>query len=47
MVYINQYLTLLYVYKFAAWTITLHAVLVMHMTSFRVVQLMYRLLQCF
>ena len=37
----NQYLTLLYVYKPAAWNSTLHTVLVVCTTSFRVVQLMY------
>ena len=38
----DQYLTLLKVYKPAAWTSTLHMVLVRCTTSFRVVQLMYR-----
>ena len=38
----NQYLTLLYVYKPAARSSTLHTVLVMCTTSCRVVQLMYR-----
>ena len=38
----NQYLTLLWVYKPAAWTSTLHTVLVICTTSFRAVQLMYR-----
>ena len=38
----NQYLTLLFVYKPAVWTSTLHTVLVICTTSFRVVQLMYR-----
>ena len=37
----NRYLTLLQVYKAAGWTSTLHTVLVICMTSFRVVQLMY------
>ena len=37
----NQYLTLLFVYKPSAWTSTLHTVLVICTTSFRVVQLMY------
>ena len=43
----NNYLTLLYMYKLAAWTITFHVVNVMYMTSFRVVQLMYRTLRGF
>ena len=34
-------------YKLAAWTITLYTVWVMHTPSFRVVQLMYRLLRGF
>ena len=38
----NQYLTLLYVYKPAAWTSTLHTVLLICTISFRVAQLMYR-----
>ena len=38
----NQYLTLLLLYKPAAWSSTLHTVLVRCTTSFRVVQLMYR-----
>ena len=38
----NQCLTLLKVYKPAAWTSTLDTVLVICSTSFRVVQLMYR-----
>ena len=42
----NQYLTLLYVYKLSAGTNTLHTMLLMRTTSFRVVQLMYRLLRC-
>ena len=37
-----QYLTLLWVYKAAAWTSTLHTVLVICTTSFKVVQLLYR-----
>ena len=41
----NQYLTLLKVYKPAAWTSTLHTVLVICTTSFRFVQLMYSPLQ--
>ena len=41
----NQYLTLLLVYKPAAWTSTLHMVLVICTTSFRFVQLMYSPLQ--
>ena len=39
-----QYLTLLWVYKTAAWTSTLHTVLALCTTSFKVVQLLYRLL---
>ena len=38
----NQYLTLLKVYKPAAWSSTLHTVFVICTRSFRVVQLMYR-----
>ena len=38
----KQYLTLLLVYKPAAWSSTLHTVLVRCTTSFMVVQLMYR-----
>ena len=38
----DQYLALLKVYKSAAWTSTLHTVLVRCTTSFKVVQLMYR-----
>ena len=38
----DHYLTLLKVYKPAAWTSTLHTVLVICTTSFRVVQMMYR-----
>ena len=37
-----QYLTLLQVHKAAASTSTLHTVLIICMTSFRVVHLMYR-----
>ena len=37
----NQYLTLLLVYKPAAWTSTLHTVFVMRKRSFRVVRFMY------
>ena len=37
----NQYLTLLLVYKPAAWSSTLHTMLVICTTSFKVVQLMY------
>ena len=37
----KQYLTLLKVYKPAAWTSTLRTFLVICTTSFRVVQLMY------
>ena len=40
----NQFLTLLYVYIAAAKNCTLHMVLVICTTNFRVVQLMYRLL---
>ena len=43
----NQYLTLLYVYKLAACTITLHSVQVMYTTSCKVVQLTYRPLRHF
>ena len=43
----NQYLTLLKVYRPAAWTSTLHTVLVICTTSFRFVQLMYRPLEGF
>ena len=43
----NQYLTLLQVYKAAAWTSTLHTVLAICTTSFRVEQLMYRMLRVF
>ena len=43
----NHYLTLLKVYRPAAWTSTLHTVLVICTTSFRFVQLMYRPLQGF
>ena len=43
----NEYITLLLVYKAAAWTNTLHMVLVICTTSFRVVQLMYRPLRVF
>ena len=42
----NQYLTLLYVYNTAAWTNTLDTALVIRITSFRVVQFMYRPLRC-
>ena len=38
----DQYLTLLKVYKPAAWTSSLHTVLVICTTSLRVVQLIYR-----
>ena len=37
----DQYLTLLLVYKAAAWTSTLHTVFVMRTRSFRVVRFMY------
>ena len=37
-----QYLTLLWVYKGAAWTSTRHTVLALCTTSFKVVQLLYR-----
>ena len=37
----NQYLTLLFVYKPAAWTSTLRTVLIISATSFKVAQLMY------
>ena len=37
----NHYLTLLLVYKPAAWSSTLHTVLVICTTSYRVVHLMY------
>ena len=37
----DHYLTLLKVYKSAAWTSTLHTELVIRTTSFRVVQLIY------
>ena len=37
----NRYLTLLLVYKPAAWSSTLHMVLVICTTSFKVVQLMH------
>ena len=43
----NQYLTLLLVYKPAAWSSTLHTVFVICTRSFRVVQLMYRPLHFF
>ena len=41
----NQYPTLLYVYKAAAWTSALHTMLVTCTTSFSVVHSMYRLLR--
>ena len=37
----SHFPTLLYLYKLAAWTITLHAIQIMYRTRFRVVQLMY------
>ena len=43
----NHYLTLLLVYKPAAWSSTLHTVLVICTTSFKVVQLMYSPLRWF
>ena len=41
----DQYITVLKVYKSAAWTSTLHTELVTCTTRFRVVQLMYSPLQ--
>ena len=43
----NQYHSLLYLCKDAAWTITLRTVLVICTTRFRVVQLIYTPLQVF
>ena len=43
----SQYITLLQVYKVAPLTGTLHTLLVISTTSFRVVQLMYRTLRFF
>ena len=43
----NQYITLLLVHKVAAWTNKLQTILVIRMSTFRVVQLMYGPLQSF
>ena len=43
----NQYLTLLCVYKAAAWASIVHTVMVICTTSFRVLHLMYRPLRVF